>query len=118
MVIDSVTCTYGGSTIPSKYCCGNSTSVGSLDCPANQTYNGQLGLFCGTACQRPGSQCCNGSSCGAIGGVCQQTLSCSGSQQVAHCPDGSQRCCSTNQVCCHDSANGGAIGCEFAGFCQ
>jgi hypothetical protein len=23
-----------------------------------------------------------------------------------------------NQVCCHDAANGGAIGCEFAGFCQ
>jgi hypothetical protein len=44
--------------------------------------------------------------------------SCSGSQQLASCPDGTQICCSTNQVCCHDSANGGAIGCEFSGFCQ
>jgi len=110
------TCTYAGSTAPSKYCCGSSSSVGSLDCPSNQTYDGELGLFCGMTCQRPGSQCCNGSSCGATGGVCAP--SCSGNDRVAACPDGSSRCCSVNQVCCHDSANGGAIGCEFAGFCQ
>ena len=110
------TCTYGGYSVPSAYCCGNSTVVGSLDCPNNQTYDGQPGLFCGTTCQRPGSQCCNGGRCGGIGGVCAP--SCSGNTQLANCPDGSQLCCSVNQVCCHDSANGGAIGCEFKGFCQ
>ena len=112
------TCRYAGSQAPSKYCCGASTSVGSLDCPDNQTYDGQLGLFCGLTCQRPGSQCCNGSSCGSIGGVCAPAASCSGSEQLAPCPDGTKKCCSVNQVCCHDSANGGAIGCEFQGFCQ
>src|ERR1041384_4722418 len=66
----SGTCTYGGSSVPSKYCCGSSTVTGSLDAPSNQTYSGELGLFCGTTAQRPGSQCCNGSSCGAIGGAC------------------------------------------------
>ncbi|MGZ6143554.1 MAG: hypothetical protein ACXWLM_09450 [Myxococcales bacterium] len=111
-------CRYGGSQAPSKYCCGSSTSVGSLDCPDNQFYSGQLGLFCGMTCQAPGSACCNGGSCGAIGGVCVQAPSCSGNQQAAPCPDGTRKCCSVNQVCCHDSANGGAIGCEFSGFCQ
>ena len=43
---------------------------------------------------------------------------CNPQQALAACPDGTQRCCSTNMVCCRDSANNGAIGCEFAGFCQ
>ena len=110
------TCTYGGSSVPSKFCCGGSTVTGSLDCPGNQTFDGKPGLFCGMTCQRPGSQCCNGGRCGAVGGVCP--LECSGNTVAAGCPDGSEKCCSPNMVCCHDSANGGAIGCEFAGFCQ
>ena len=112
------TCTYGGSTVPSKFCCGASTVVGSLDCPANQTYDGQVGLFCGVTCQRPGSQCCNNGRCGSIGGVCAPASTCNASQYSAACPDGTHRCCSVNMVCCHDTANGGAIGCEFTGFCQ
>lgn len=54
----------------------------------------------------------SGSGSGSGGG------SCTSQQALMSCPDGSMRCCSTNQVCCNDSANNGAIGCEFSGFCQ
>jgi hypothetical protein len=43
---------------------------------------------------------------------------CNSQQAMAACPDGTQRCCSVHMMCCRDTANGGAIGCEFAGFCQ
>ena len=44
--------------------------------------------------------------------------SCNSDQQSTLCPDGNTQCCSVNQVCCRDAANGGAIGCQFAGFCE
>jgi hypothetical protein len=52
------------------------------------------------------------------GGSTSGAGQCSSQQAMAACPDGTQRCCSVHMVCCHDTANGGAIGCEFNGFCQ
>jgi hypothetical protein len=60
----------------------------------------------------------SGGSGSGSGGSSSGAGSCNPQQSMAACPDGTQRCCSTNMVCCHDSANGGAIGCEFVGFCQ
>jgi hypothetical protein len=37
---------------------------------------------------------------------------------MSPCPSGPPMCCSVNQVCCNDSTNGGAIGCQFQGFCE
>lgn len=39
-------------------------------------------------------------------------------QWLAPCPEGPSRCCSENMECCYDSMNGGAIGCQFSGFCE
>jgi hypothetical protein len=50
--------------------------------------------------------------------VAQPQCDTGGGNYLASCPDGTQKCCSIHMVCCHDSANGGAIGCEFTGFCQ
>ena len=103
------TCTYGGSSVPSKFCCGGSTVVGSLDCPDNQTYDGKLGIFCGQTCQRPGSECCNAGRCGQLGGVCAP----SGGGTV--CPDG-HPCADPGHVCCKQS-NGSYL-CLLPGLCS
>ena len=54
-----------------------------------------------------------GGSGGADGGACDD-----GQHATLSCPDGASKCCSVNMVCCKDSASGGAIGCQFKGFCQ
>jgi hypothetical protein len=41
-------------------CCKNDV-ITKLTCPADQTFDGQPAVFCGQACVRPGSECCNDS---------------------------------------------------------
>lgn len=100
------------------------TDGGFLQCP------GFAPVICGATCCGSNDGCVNGQcllNCGPgthqEHGTCVPndpgTGSCNdGQHALKNCPDGSQRCCSIHMECCHDSANGGAIGCEFAGFCQ
>lgn len=125
---------YGGGCSSSASPCGGGTSCGDTCC--------DVGSACcdGKSCVPQGAFCCglgnggvcpNGYSC-CPGGCCRGSGggsggggtgsggggSCSADQYAAACPDGTTQCCSIHMVCCHDSANNGAIGCEFQGFCE
>ena len=103
------TCCDGKTCVPENaFCCGNG---GGGICPN--------GYSCcpGGCCQGSGSG--GGGSGGGSGSGGSGGGSCNPSDHYqASCPDGSTQCCSIHMVCCHDSANTGAIGCEFQGFCE
>ncbi len=100
--------------------CQNDTCV----CPAN------LPTQCGGFCCQAGVDCTlDGQDCGCPSGMVQcpdqndccpapPPATCSAGEISADCPDGTPRCCSPEMICCRDSANNGAIGCEFTGFCE
>lgn len=84
----------------SVFCClatGSCTSNFDCACPSDQV-----------PCTNDGETCCPEPA--------QPT--CGLGELLFGCPDGTTRCCSENMVCCHDSMNGGAVGCEFVGFCE
>lgn len=92
----------GGCQGVCRYCSSNSFCGGDI-C-------GDVHCCVGSACSTDTPTDCQGSQSG--GG------SCNADQHLASCPDGTQKCCSIHMLCCHDSANGGAVGCQFQGFCQ
>lgn len=107
-----IACSGGHCACPADHpqTCGNECCLagaachdGACGCP-----NGRL------AC---GDQCCGeGQTCN--GGKCADPVNCGGDDYAAPCPGGGSMCCSQHMVCCHDAANGGAIGCQFKGFCE
>lgn len=86
-------------------------------CSSNSFCGGDI---CGDVqCRGASGSDLNPAGCGDVSGGGGGGGSCSDSQhRLASCPDGSKKCCSVNQVCCRDSSSGGAIGCQFSGFCQ
>jgi hypothetical protein len=95
--------------------CGYCKDVGCVYCPLAW---GPCKSSCG-GCFPDGGTGGSGGGSGGGGGGSGGGSSCGDSQHaMMSCPDGSSRCCSVNMVCCYDSANNGAIGCEFSGFCQ
>jgi hypothetical protein len=123
-------CSSSVSGCPGGASCGGICCSGGLACCDGKMCVPQGAFCCGNG---SGGVCPNGYSC-CPGGCCRGSGSGSGSSgsgtggggggsctadhYAAACPDGTTQCCSVNMVCCHDSANGGAIGCEFQGFCE
>jgi hypothetical protein len=115
---------YAGGCSSSAEPCSGGTSCGDTCCDVGSACCDGLGN--GGVCPN-GYSCCPGGCCpgsgGGGGGGGGSTGgggggSCSTDQYAAACPDGTTQCCSIHMICCHDSANNGAIGCEFQGFCE
>lgn len=125
----SATCTEGRC-----YCPPGDFECGDMCCPPQGVCADRgEGLSCYHCADRAypqlcGTECCTSDElCLQCAGEAEPTChteacpkpSCGDSQHyAATCPNGTTRCCSVNMVCCRDSMNGGAIGCEFTGFCE
>lgn len=89
------------------------TLCGDVCCDANHAcVSGGCIVDCPSGTHQVNDACVSNTTGGTGSG------SCDSQHWQAPCPGGGTKCCSKNMVCCHDSANGGAIGCEFTGFCQ
>ncbi len=111
--------------------CGDECCAAGIACVASRcTCPDEHPLECSLFCCLPGTSCTANGDCACPSGQvpCANDVerccpkppdpTCSAGQLLFGCPDGTTRCCSENMVCCRDSMNGGAVGCEFSGFCE